>query len=671
MNWFDRQLVWLAVLLLGGCATMSPPPSPPLEGPPGACPSWRWVALKADAASACPGLKEHLGPVQASNSSTRFCFYQGPDGSVGQRIQELRARKKLVQADRDCAALGSLGSEEETSLSMQGWSTLQGHFGVQVGRSELWDATADRRNVVRLAILDTQPKDLWRDRRAGRSPHGWSLAHIGRQLVCPDEGPALSGPCVAEVTTRLALPWRKLNPDHFRGTHLDERRGGYFGTLYDLAKAIDRELAEARGSGDLLVLNLSVGWDGEAFGGLENEVDEMPVPAQLLYRVLEDAACQGVLVVAAAGNRLGGPEPESGMLLPAAWAGRTVTCREGSQRRLLYAVAGVDGTSKPLSNARPEGMPELVAFADHAVVETFEPDLPTKTYTGSSVAAAVASAAAAAVWSERPEWAARQVMETLYDSGSELAKTADVVANPPLGPPAGVSRIAALSPLALAEEAAVRRGSVPPSSVHRICLQRALCEAQGADGAACRGVDQTCPESEPPALHLVLDARHAADVSGYTEAWSIAPAEGCKATQVLYMPTAERPSYSCPSDQFESVLARPWVGPQPQDPPCPNCTLEPPGTGGGDGLMAAEVGGSYTLYIEIDGDWSEPLYDSTLRLGETLLPLSLGVLNRGDRATVEGIESSLVNGADPVVLEFTVYEGSEKKSVESPVLVVR
>lgn len=696
MNLFDRQIVWLAALLLGGCATMSPPPSPPPGGPPGACASWRWIARKANAEKPCPlllnqnrlrELNQDRPREEKPHASPQFCVYEQQDG-LPVPLEERLKQEPMFEENfsKDCAVVGPLGAE----LLSQSWEQLQEHFDAQVGRSELSGMRGEAQRIVRLAILDTQPKDGWKIQREGRSLHGWSLAHMGRRLVCPDGDPAVSGPCVAEVTTRLALPWWKFNPNHFRRGHLDERKGGYFGTMYDLAKAIERELEEV-GPDDRLVLNLSVGWDERVFEEIGSEREAVHVLAEVLYRALENAACQGALVIAAAGNRLGGPEPETGMLLPAAWADSKAACEDGSWRPLLYAVGGVDSASRPLSNTRTEGMPELVAFADHAVVETLDPGQPTKTYTGSSVAAVVASAAAAAVWSEHPEWTAREVMETLYDSGSELAEKADVLANPPLGTSAGVPRIAALSPLALAVEPAVRTGCTNPPCVHRICFRRALCKAQGADGSACRGVDETCSGSEPPDLDLVFNPKDTVDVSGYTET-RLKSEEDCRATHVMYMPESEPSSCLCPSDRFESALARPWTGPQPQDPPCPNCTLEPPpppppeSTTGDSfaglmGLSDLRAGirtastDSYTLYIEIDSDWSEPLYDATLRLGETLLPLSLGVLTSGATATVEGIDADLVNGADPIVLEFVVCENpavcEDPKSVENPVLVVR
>jgi hypothetical protein len=683
MNLFNRHTVWLAALLLGGCASLSP--RPPLEIPndrAASCPEWKWVALKPSATGTCPlpafgtwhirrgfppgGSQPaaSYGKREASNlvaqrakqyALRRICLYESPSkGKLGRAIRDLYQDRELEQIYPDCAMMGSLA---EPSLAEQTWQDLQSHLFSQVGRSDLTRGVAD----VRLTILDTQPKALWESGESGNSPHGWFVAHLGRRLVCDDdmEDPA-SDSCAAKVTTRLALPLKSFHRKKPGKTMRDKERGGYFGTVSDLTEAIGQEMAEAEGSEEQehLVLNLSLGWVGTR-EELEEDVDDMPVPVQFLYHVLEEAACKGVLVIAAAGNRIGGPTPETGMLLPAAWAERTVACEDGS-RPLVYAVGGVDSAGRPLCNARENGMPELAAFADHAVVETFDPGQPTKTYTGSSVAAAVASAAAAVVWSEQPTWTGRGVMETLYNSGSELALGADVVTAPSLGS-ATSTRIAALSPFAFA--VAPHLCTNPPC-VHRICLGQALCEASG--GARC---SQRCAWSQPWHLGLDFNPTRTIDVSGYTYRWN--SKVGCTADHVRYLPTVEPPSYLCPSDQFDSVLAHPWVGPQPQDPPCPNCTLEPPGTGGGSGLLAAAVGDSYTLYIEIDSDWSEPLYDSTLRLGETLVPLSLGVLNRGDRATVEGIDSTWVNGADPVVLEFTVKEGSEEKSVENPVLVVQ
>ena len=166
-------------------------------------------------------------------------------------------------------------------------------------------------------------------------------------------------------------------------------------------------------------MNLSLGWD-PALGGLETPDSDIPAPALAVRTALEHAVCEGALVIAAAGNRSGGPTEETGPLLPAAWeerAGPTrarcealgVTTRDQNfplpgqlaYRPLVFAAGGVRADDSPLFNSREGSEPRLVAFGDHVKVPApgaQEGPLWTGLLTGTSVSAAVVSASVAAAW---------------------------------------------------------------------------------------------------------------------------------------------------------------------------------------------------------------------------------------------------------------------------------
>jgi hypothetical protein len=348
----------------------------------------------------------------------RFCVYQIEDPRQTLRDvpfpPELSAH--LVRLDQDCAAL----SPGETYLGASRWPANdreEKDFLVQAGKPDTLITTAAELGV-RLAFLDTQPTGVGLPTRQGNSPHGYTLAHLAHDLVCDGKGDQER--CAAQITTRLALPLIKFDPKHPANNQIARTRGGYLGLQSDLAEAIRDEVDAWRTESPRqhLVLNLSMAWDGNLFGGLEQEqIRELPAGTQAVYRALQYAAGFDVLVLAAAGNQKHEPCANYGPLLPAAWeeeAPRDGTC-SSSDAPLLYAVGGLQANGKYLDNARPGGMPRRAAYGETSI------------FAGSSVATAVASSIAAVVWNEFPKLPAREVMEILDTRvhNHELSTNAD------------------------------------------------------------------------------------------------------------------------------------------------------------------------------------------------------------------------------------------------------
>src|SRR6185503_4331980 len=99
-------------------------------------------------------------------------------------------------------------------------------------------------------------------------------------------------------------------------------QGGDVGTVSDLGSAIFAEVLHWRhaGSPGHLILNLSLGWDGELFNDLDvSSVSKLRPDVLYVYQALRFAARNGVLVIAAAGNQKGGQQQSNWPLLPAAW----------------------------------------------------------------------------------------------------------------------------------------------------------------------------------------------------------------------------------------------------------------------------------------------------------------------------------------------------------------
>jgi hypothetical protein len=443
------HLLWIAPWIafgLGACATVQRTETSK------ACAEWRWIAVRSTQAESCPeipgwdpprplfappaaatrvneypdryGKRERVTTTaeasEALRQLERFCVYE-TDKKLGKVPLPPLENGKLVRVDQDCAAISVAGTE---------WVPFSTNFLDQAGKP-VDPLEIKNRRGVRLAFLDTHPTGVGApaERPTGKltSEHGYTLAHMARNLIC---SPAESDECAALITTRLALPIQKFDSRSRKKTKIDTAQGGSIGTQADLANAIwdevnawQKDLGTA-GAPQKLVLNLSVGWDGELFGGLdEEEAAELRAGAQAVYWALRYAASfEDVLVLAAAGNACKSCEREPvGPLLPAAWEERApmaASCEPGKQ--LVYAVGGVNAVGRPLENARENGMPRRAAYGTSGVVPALAPGQSTHMYTGTSVATAVASSVAAIVWDTLPDSSPGHVIDILERSGDDL-----------------------------------------------------------------------------------------------------------------------------------------------------------------------------------------------------------------------------------------------------------
>jgi hypothetical protein len=284
------------------------------------------------------------------------------------------------------------------------------------------------RPPVRVAVVDGAVDRLGAAGRAGLgvADHGHSVGRIIRELSCP---PDMPGPgCFSFIGNELALRYNAS------GTASD--KGGEYGSLADLARAIDAAVDHWEGDPahpPHLIVNLSVGWDGQ-YGSDPDDASVPPVVA--VHRALRRATCAGALVVAAAGNHTAGSS--GGPLHPAAWqstatgsCGGVLLPGEPTQpsfaaQPLVWAVGGVDAAGAPLYNHRAGARPPLVAYGYAASVRddigqgNFTDEL-----TGTSASAAVVSGTAAVLWALEPALSPRQVIDRIYLSGAAVDATAD------------------------------------------------------------------------------------------------------------------------------------------------------------------------------------------------------------------------------------------------------
>ena len=422
-------LVLLALLTLLEAPALALPTEDPLLLPDSAFSQWRHIGLKSVIDGPCPDpgrpwAVRHLFGLDAVDWGSvperlrPFCVYQLiPSGPVSSTDLSFFTGLSLSRRAQDAMALTLQGGLVDALRP-----PLEARFLDQAKADLSLAMTAAP--PTRLAVLDTSPDP---GDNPGMEPetsrHGATLQRLAKAMVCPAQKP-----CLAEVIPRLSLAYISFDPWDRKASRRDTTHGGFLGLLGDLAEALYLEVEAWREEPfeRPLVINLSLGWDGDLFGGLEESVSMMSPAVQAVYQALEYAACKGAVVVAAAGNydALRGVTP--GPLLPAAWERRPRSCQTAGSRYqpLVFAAAGIRADGTPLPNARPLSSPPLAAYADHATVSAGSGQA-TAVLTGSSVASVVVASSAAALWHHMKDLEGPQVMDRLHQSGNGLAQEVD------------------------------------------------------------------------------------------------------------------------------------------------------------------------------------------------------------------------------------------------------
>lgn len=618
----------VASLAFAGCARQVRPilqPSPEL-----AYPTWKFIGYRSPTETECPKLDGwEVQPLFVDDEAIAKAKKK-PKAQAVEKAQKVLDRycvyrtKKQLKIPDTVKGLDSLSSDAVV-VSVAGVPTLDetlhhrfaSYFFDQVGRSgtTLPIATASNQAKVRLAFLDSYPTGKGFARQSSsclkkpssscrknpsHSGHGDFLRFLGRAMTCDQ------GDCMTDVRTRLALPIRKFDRESLEATEIDPECGGFVGSFADLAQAIHAEVDAWQYENEKpppLVINLSLGWDGKEYGGLESDCTMMKDGPRAVYHALEYAQAHGALVFAAAGNDRSGPNPQTGPLLPAAWETGEPACGAVRTRPLVYAVGGLHADEEPLSNAkRPGSMPRLAAYGDHAALGSFGPSWPTGTYTGTSVSTAVVSSIAAAVWyqHQQPELSPEAVFERLYTSGKPLGdRPADFWFRPNA---------------ARSKQPEVKRIS--------------LCQALAATGS----VDSCCTDPSPRRLRL---SDLLADNENLIEELQLEPARG--PCNVSFHHRREGKGHKnhgkavelCASD-YPDIASFPFLYPQPGHNPCPSCSDPPLETRSKTGEP------DHVLHGEIRSDWNDAI-DGTLQSatfsveGEPRTILVDGPFRRGQR----------------------------------------
>jgi hypothetical protein len=633
----------LPLAAISACDPQAKKPSPPPDGGGGAapepaagCTGRRWIGKFRD--GACPELPKDSGwsnhtlfqsdegvELEAPAFLAEYCVYEykgngKPDPAEIAALQAaVAAKSEECTFAEDCVTVGPLGGNPaEVDATRQ---VLHDEFIDQVNGEGLPPVNEGATlATVRVAVVDTKAGS-----QRPVNPHGTVIGGLIRDLTCLDPRTR----CAAEVVDYLGLP------------HIDNIQqrldGGHFGSMSQVAAAIYRAVTawqwqnyaapNAVATTPRLVINASIGTQPGSDCGAT--VGTLSCSAQSAFDALRHAACQGAIVVAAAGNSPGGPdriEPVTddatgtpskeavttrneasalaGATCPAAWT-RLLSRNEceglegknyddpliakgfapfssGSSGAwldtpLLVPVAGADSSDALLPNVRNGSLPRNVALGtlgtatdDIEMPPSFPPPM-----TGSSLGAASWTATAANVWAYDPRLTARDIIDLLYASGRPIQDTS------------GASR-----------HAAVDWDSAAQPEVKR--------------ARVCNAVSQVCNSNPPPATcptqpiscpRLAPVHEQNRDLSvlapEFGSLFNMAPKAAVSAVQNPPPP---------PFEKLQNFSTPPWVHPQPETFPCGNCAL----------YLSASM-----LYIYID-----PQFPSTSTIKQATLVVND---NKGNR----------------------------------------
>jgi Subtilase family len=574
-------------LLTRAAAVVSPPTADDV------CSSHRWVGVTL--VGQCPGsvIVPGAGTWQQSwltgsvpptaPGLAKLCAYDWTPGSSATadpvpHVPALPGDAGRPASDwlaRDCQVTAPLGGDAPPAkLGIDLNAQLLGQVDAPAERKANPAAAPAR---VQLAVLDTAPDSGTGPLISGRNGHGYALARLMENVMCPREPDGSStGACLSQPEAVLAMP--RVGPDE-----VDQKEGGHSGTPWELAAAITRTVddfierasQDAKSPPQRLVINLSLGWEPRWGGAFTSSPDELEGPVRAVYDALVHARCHGALAIAAAGNAPGGPETVDGAMFPARWetklapsATQCVAFEGGlgtmwslpvrpfpdvGYRPLVHAVGGVDGADNVLRNARPKAMPRLAAPAALAagvvpkgtvvghpgggsrVTNTAES---TRVLTGTSVGAALASSAAATIWAYRPELTTSQVMQILADSGAELHQP----------PKHGLQTATCLG------------GGVCATAPRRLSICKAFEKACAGGSTRCPSVLPACSTTSP-----------------YAGEVSMPGPDALSSLEAACMPVLKVDGSSCdevtesPDTQWFGTQVGPRLAPQPGDHHCPAC----------------------------------------------------------------------------------------------------
>lgn len=407
---------WLSVAFVAMAAVATPAAA---QSPPYVAGGIRWIGAASECSAPVGWSAERVfkGAPQGVANLCLYLWLSPPPGNppTPTQVAALFSASHATDLTEDVPVVfPSAAFTPEEQAMIDG---LRGALRAQVGTAALV-ANLPATPAARIVVIDSAPDAAAGHIVPGASRHGDTLAHLIEDIVCVQGADGRR--CAAEVTTALALP---LTAPGIVGPS-----GGHVGTLSDLARAIERALLtwqadrnSKSGAPPRLVLNLSLGW--EHTPGIADcttgALTTLKPPARAVRGILQQAATQGALIIAAAGNSSGGPSPRSGLVCPGRY--QSVPKDSDSAQSLVIAISGVDYQDRPLALTRPAGTAGIAALGLGGVAWAPSDPVPPP-LTGTSVSTAVVSAIAALVWTVQPSLTVPGVVSAIYRGGVDLGE---------------------------------------------------------------------------------------------------------------------------------------------------------------------------------------------------------------------------------------------------------
>ena len=388
--------------------------------PHGAAPAGTWRGSKV------------IEPVEVGGVRGSYCRYRWqPASPSAQGRPPLRPFEGRI-AQVDCPLVAANAPLPPRQYPPEAWQPRQQRLHEQEGR--VTKLPVGQGSPVTVAVVDSAAHP-YSSPQLDNSGHGRTMGRLIDELACPT-----GQPCPVQIANHLALQ------EVDEASKSDPADGGFYGTRAQLAAAVQQALdawvaTVTPAHTSRLVINLSIGWvpalDQNPRGG-----HGRTLPEDLVFQVLTRASCLGALVVAAAGN--GAFTSSTGPIWPAGWEAQPAPGAQACQRfvdgdwpfagdltvadpyrPLVHAVSALDHSDQPLAIVRPGSIPRLLAHGMSAITsDPLRAPQHTLLLSGTSVAAAVVSGAAAALWSHTPALTAHGVANLLFTSGVPIPTAA-------------------------------------------------------------------------------------------------------------------------------------------------------------------------------------------------------------------------------------------------------
>ncbi len=512
-----------------------------------------------DDAAVCARRGDWVGSIAVQDKESAYCSYewQPLDGAE----PDLDRFDDLDGADweKDCLSIGAQASAGlQGGLRMQELvDTTDARLGIDDRNAIANDPELDFHldaHPVRLAVIDTAARRFSETDADDNSDHGRVVGLVARRTACGD-----AAECAVGIDNRPALRIVYESSADERTYTIDAENGGYIGSQGQIARAINRTLRDWNSGREHLVINLSLGWhekyscrqpgcgqplhvdmesrmlvpNGTPTGYLSSDGDAegFGLGTRAVLVAIARARCMGALVFAAVGNSVAGND--RGPLLPAAWNGldaSRIDCARAFHGAagaghptggLVKAVAAVSFGGQRAALSRQGTLPFLVAHGVGVSVLDSRPRAAarggfTGPLSGSSLATAVVSGAAALTWSlAGPDATAEEVFHALYEAGTPIAPDVGETEPPSSDLCGRGAHDTCRTPMEV-DACSGLRAFQALVAAGRAELTVADLDALGEAVARCSG-DRVYPQGEPtidPRVLVSVDAERALETAG-------------------------------------------------------------------------------------------------------------------------------------------------------------